>query len=123
MRKYKLLKKIFRSTTCQWLFARLHPNLGIGIAQRWSRHSRVSSGKTEEFLGADKEWLVHYASEVLSATHYDYFIFGHRHLPLDLPLTGGSRYLNLGEWINHNTYGVFDGDNLTLNHWDSPVKA
>lgn len=117
--KYKLLKKIFRSRLCQWLFARLHPNLGIGIAQRWSRHSRVSSGIQEEFQGAEKEWLVTYANQLLEHHTVDYFIFGHRHLPLDLPLVRGSRYVNLGEWIRYNTYAVYDGTELRLETWQT----
>lgn len=117
-RQYKLLKKVFRSRLCQWLFARLHPNLGIGIARRWSRHSRVSSGAKEVFKSADQEWLVAYANEMLQTQTYDYFIFGHRHLPLDLPLNRGSRYINLGEWITYNSYAVYDGHNLTLKYWN-----
>src|SRR5690554_247181 len=115
--QYKLLKKIFRSRVCQWLFARLHPNLGIGIARRWSRRSRISSGVQEEFRGADKEWLVAYANQVLRDRDVDYFVFGHRHLPLDLPLDRGARYINLGEWIRYNTYAVFDGKELLLKTW------
>lgn len=118
--KYKFLKRVFRNKVCQWLFARLHPNLGIGIAQRWSRHSRITSGKEEKYLGADKEWLVLYAQEMLHEHRVDYFIFGHRHLALDLPLQGGSRYLNLGEWIFHPTYAVFDGSELSLLTWPGP---
>lgn len=116
-RKYKVLKRIFRSRLCQWLFARLHPNLGIGIAQRWSSHSRIASGKKEAFLGEDKEWLVSYARQKLRERHFDFFVFGHRHLPLDIELPGGSRYINLGEWIHHDTYAVFDGDQLRLESW------
>lgn len=118
-RKYKMLKKIFRSRLCQWLFARLHPNLGIGIAQRWSAHSRIASGGKETFQGEDREWLVLYVKECLKMERYDYFIFGHRHLPLDIGLPTGSRYINLGEWINYNTYAVFDGENLELKTWAS----
>lgn len=117
--KYKFLKKIFRSHLCQWLFARLHPNLGIGIAQRWSAHSRLSSGGQEVFQGAENEWLVNYAKEILTYHHYDYFIFGHRHLPLDIALPTGSRYINLGEWINYNTYAVLDGNKLELKEWET----
>lgn len=116
-RKYKTLKKFFRSRLCQWLFARLHPNLGIGIAQRWSAHSRIASGGKETFQGEDREWLVLYVKERLKIQRYDYFIFGHRHLPLDIALPTGSRYINLGEWINYNTYAVFDGENLELKTW------
>ncbi|WP_257666135.1 UDP-2,3-diacylglucosamine diphosphatase [Parapedobacter tibetensis] len=115
--KYKFLKRIFRSRLCQWLFARLHPNLGIGIAQRWSAHSRIGSGGQETFLGEDNEWLVVYVKEILKKQHSDYFIFGHRHLPLDINLPNGSRYINLGEWINFSTYAVFDGKTLELKEW------
>ena len=116
-KRYKLLKKIFRSKLSQWLFARLHPNLGIGIAQRWSTHSRIATGGQEAFQGEANEWLVVYAKEVLKHRNYDYFIFGHRHLPIDLALPKGSRYINLGEWINYNTYAVFDGEKLELKEW------
>ncbi|WP_246163366.1 UDP-2,3-diacylglucosamine diphosphatase [Sphingobacterium humi] len=117
--KYKILKKIFRSPACQWLFARLHPNLGIGIAQRWSKHSRIASATEEKFLGEDQEWLIVYAKELLKQQHYDYLIFGHRHLPYDLPLANGAHIVNLGEWINYFTYAVWDGQALTLRKWEA----
>jgi UDP-2,3-diacylglucosamine hydrolase len=112
--KYKILKKFFRSNFCQWLFARLHPNLGIGIANYWSKKSRVANGAKEVFEGEEKEWLVVYAKEMLKTQHFDYFIFGHRHLPLDIRLSPDSRYVNLGEWMNFNSYAVFDGQDLLL---------
>ncbi len=114
---YKFLKTIFRNPLCQWLFARIHPNLGIWIAQKWSKNSRISSGKKEEFVGAEAEWLVQFATEQQKKTPVDYFVFGHRHLPLDLPISGGSRYVNLGEWIHFNSYASFDGENLILETW------
>ncbi len=116
-RSYKLLKKIFRSPLCQWLFARLHPNLGIAIAKRWSRHSRASGDTEEHFLGEDKEWLIQYVKGILKHKHYDYFIFGHRHLPYDIEINGKSRIINLGEWINYNTYAVWDGEELRLENY------
>lgn len=115
--KYKILKKIFRSSICQWLFARLHPNLGIGIATRWSKHSRLSNNEEEKFLGEDKEWLVQYSKEVLENKHYDYFIYGHRHLPYQFKLSSSSEIINLGEWINFYTYAVWDGQSLKLEKW------
>lgn len=117
-RNYKRLKKIFRSRLCQWLFARLHPNLGIGIARAWSRKSRLGSGKKEKFLGEDKEWLIGYSREILKQEPVNYFIYGHRHLPLDIAISPDSRYINLGEWIHHNTYAVFDGQELHLKTWE-----
>lgn len=114
--KYKILKKIFRSGFCQWLFARIHPNLGVGIAKKWSKHSRLQSNQKEEFQDLDKEWLVSYCKELLLKEKFDFLIFGHRHLPLDVRL-GESRYINLGEWMNFNSYAVFDGENLELRYF------
>ncbi len=114
--KYKILKKIFRSGFCQWLFARIHPNLGVGIAKKWSKYSRLQNNQKEEFQDLDKEWLVSYCKELLLKEHYDFLIFGHRHLPLDVAL-GESRYINLGEWMNFNSYAVFDGENLELRYF------
>jgi len=117
-RGYKFIKKVFANPVCQWLFARLHPNFAMGMAHYWSKKSRLANGTSDEkFTGEENEWLIVYAKEVLKQQHYDYFIFGHRHLPLDINL-GNSRYINLGEWIKYNTYAVFDGVNLELKSFD-----
>jgi UDP-2,3-diacylglucosamine hydrolase len=115
---YKFIKKIFANKFCQWLFARIHPNLGMGIGNFWSQKSRLSNGSEDEkFNGEENEWLVVYAKEVLQKEHFDYFIFGHRHLPLNIKLSENSRYVNLGEWVHYNSYAVFDGTNLELNYY------
>ncbi|MXV14198.1 UDP-2,3-diacylglucosamine diphosphatase [Hufsiella ginkgonis] len=121
--RYKILKKIFRSGFCQWLFARIHPNLGIAIATKWSRKSRASQlPKHTAYFGDDYEWLAIYSRELLKKEHFDYFIFGHRHLPIDLSISG-SRYINLGEWLNCRSYAVFDGETVTLKYFEpSPVQ-
>jgi UDP-2,3-diacylglucosamine hydrolase len=112
---YKFIKKVFSSKVSQWLFARLHPNLGVGIAQYFSRKSRVATGNIDEvFLGEEKEWLLIHSKDLLEKKHYDYLIFGHRHLPLDININGSSRYINLGDWFKNNTYAVFDGAKLEL---------
>ena len=118
---YKRLKKVFASKLCQWLFARLHPNFGIGIANYLSQRSRRLTA-VEEFLGEENEWLVAYANRKLEQyPETDYFIFGHRHLPLDITLSNGrSRYINLGDWINHFTYAVFDGNEMKLKKFEGP---
>lgn len=116
-RFYKFLKLFFNSKICQWLFARIHPNLGMRIANLWSKKSRASNiEKGEEFLGDEQEWLYIYCKEELKKQHFDYFIFGHRHLVLDLEIKGTqSRYLNLGEWATGNPhFASFDGESLTL---------
>lgn len=111
--RYKLMKKIFRSPFCRWLFAGLHPRLGIGLANALSRRSRLMTAE-ETFLGEDREWLVQFCRETLLETHYDFFVFGHRHLPLDIALPEQSRYLNLGDWLHHYSYAVFDGGRMSL---------
>jgi UDP-2,3-diacylglucosamine hydrolase len=112
---YKFLKKFFASKICQWLFARIHPNLGIAIAQYWSRKSRISNlNREEKFSGEENEFLYTYCKEMEQQTHHDFYIFGHRHLPLDLAISENSRYINLGEWVHFSTYAVYDGTHVEL---------
>ncbi len=113
--KYKFLKKIFRSPLCQWMFGIIPPAIGMGIANYFSQRSRqAGEGVEEVFLGDENEWLLIYSKEVLQKEPINYFIFGHRHLPIDHALSNSSRYINLGEWINCNSYAVFDGKTTTL---------
>jgi UDP-2,3-diacylglucosamine hydrolase len=115
---YKFLKKFFNSSFCQWLFARLHPNLGMAIAHRWSRSSRIANMKREEkFNGEENEFLLAYCKELEKKEHHDFYIFGHRHLPLDLKVGENSRYINLGEWVNFTSYAVYDGKNVELKNF------
>lgn len=114
-RMYKVLKVIFNNPVCQWLFKWLHPNVGMAIAQAWSRQSRLShAGEEERFKGEDREWLLHYCKEIEAKEHFDYYVFGHRHLRLDLAVGERSQYINLGEWVTLQTYGVFDGERFEL---------
>lgn len=116
-RKYKFLRKVFRNPFCQWLFALVPPRIGLFIANGWSGQSRIANNEKEIFTGEDNEWLVIFAKEQLMKQHVDYFVFGHRHLPLDIQLAPNSRYVNVGEWINYNSYGVFDGEELKLEYY------
>jgi len=117
---YKLIKRIFSNRFNQWLFARLHPNTGIRIMKWLSRKSREKEQHVIEFKGHDREWLVQYAEETLAHKSYDYFIFGHRHLPLDIILSNGrSRYVNTGDWIHHDSYARFENGELKLLHYES----
>jgi UDP-2,3-diacylglucosamine hydrolase len=89
--------------------------LGIPLAQYFSVKNRAISGDEEqEFLGEEKEWLIQYCRRKLEEKHYDYFLFGHRHLPLEIDLNGKSTYINTGDWINFYTYAVFDGEKTGL---------
>lgn len=117
---YKFIKKVFSNRFCQWLFARFHPNFGFWLANYFSRKSRIANGKTDEiFLGEDKEYLILYAKEILKKEHYDYFVFGHRHLPLEIKLADNTMYYNLGDWVSRFTYGVFDGEKFELKSFEA----
>lgn len=119
---YKFLKKVFANPLCQWLFARLHPNFAIGLARFWSGRSRAANPYENQFFGPDNEWLIQFSNEKLQEVKADFFVFGHRHLPIDYMLNNGkSRYINLGEWINYNSYAVFDGEELRLEAFEKEL--
>ncbi|WP_266367230.1 UDP-2,3-diacylglucosamine diphosphatase [Tellurirhabdus rosea] len=116
---YKKLKVLFENGFARSVFRWLHPDVGVAFADRWSRHSRAANEeKGEEFLGEEREWLLAYCREVETRQHHDYYIFGHRHLPLNLSVTANSRYINLGEWLSFNTYARFDGSTTELLKFD-----
>ncbi|MEO6681277.1 MAG: UDP-2,3-diacylglucosamine diphosphatase [Ginsengibacter sp.] len=116
--KYKFLKKIFRNKISKALFGIMHPSMGIGLAEYFSKKSRASTGtKDETFLGEENEWLISFAKDEIKKKHVDFFVFGHRHLPIEFKLPGNSLYINLGDWIKYNSYAVFDGENLQLKYY------
>ena len=116
-KSYKLLKRIFRNRFLQWMYARIHPDFSTSFAHRWSKHSRLSKGAFTPFLGENKEGLILYSRKILEKEHFDYFVYGHRHIPLDLKLNNESRIIYLGDWYVNFTYAVFDGKNLELKHY------
>ena len=116
---YKFLKKIFRNPLCQWAFGMLPPVIGMGLANFFSRKSREAVADHEkEFWGPDKEWLMIHSREVLQQQHADYFVYGHRHVPGIHALPNNSWYVNLGDWIIHFTYAVFDGEQMQLHKYE-----
>jgi UDP-2,3-diacylglucosamine hydrolase len=116
---YKFIKKVFANKFCQWLFARLHPNFGISLANFWSRKSRQHTGHHDaKYLGDDKEYLVQYIIETEKTKHFDYYIFGHRHLPIDKQIES-SHYINLGDWLSYFTYAEWDGSKLSLKKFEA----
>lgn len=112
---YKRMKKVFTSPLAKWFFRWLHPDIGVALGRRLSLKNKLISGEEDaRFLGEENEWLAQYARRKLQTKHYDYFVFGHRHLPMEIRLESDSTYFNLGEWINYYTYGVFDGEEFKL---------
>lgn len=117
-KKYIKLKRMFRCRFNQKLFAMVNPRIGIGIALRWSNSSRKSHGdKYNHYLGDEKEGIVLHCKEKLKEARFDYFVFGHRHLAMTMPLEIENRrsvYINVGDWIDHRNYAVFDGKEVTI---------
>jgi UDP-2,3-diacylglucosamine hydrolase len=117
---YKFLKKLFRNSIAQFLFGSLPPSIGIGLADYFSRKSRAKTGQSDEvFESEEKEWLVHYCREMLKTKQFDFFVFGHRHLPLQIQLNEKSTYVNLGDWIKYDTYAMMDDSGLHLKYHKS----
>lgn len=117
---YKRMKKLFTNPVAKWFFKWLHPDLGVRLAQYLSVKNKLISGDEDvTFLGEDKEWLVQYSKRKLEQKHRDYFVFGHRHLPLEIALGDQSHYINLGDWIQYYTYGVFDGESMKLKTFEN----
>ena len=108
---YKRMKKVFTFPLFKWMFRWLHPDIGVRLGHYMSVKNKLISGDDDaKYLGDENEWLVLYCKEKLTQQHYDYFVFGHRHLPLEIELQENSKYVNLGDWIQYFTYGEFDKD-------------
>lgn len=116
-RSFRFLRTVFHSHTLQRMFSALHPRWSVELGLEWAKHSRLKreGGKEPPYMGEDKEPLVLFAKDYLR-THSDinYFIFGHRHIMLDLMLSRTTRILILGDWISDFSYAVFDGENLFM---------
>lgn len=117
--RYKLIRKVFTSRVARFLFRQLHPDLSSFFAHSWSSHSRDMNHKEDAVFLGEKEWLWTYAKEMEKQHHHDYYIFGHRHLPMDLPVGYKGRYLNSGEWITYNSFVQFDGTEALLGYFEN----
>lgn len=121
--RYKFLKSILRNKLAQWLYRRIHPDTGVSMAEWFSELGpKHVPGKVNQFLGPEREWLVQFALEKLKAEHIDYFIFGHRHIAVEYPLPGDSLYINLGDWIQFDSYAEFNGKELKLKFYKSSTE-
>ena len=116
---YKRMKKVFTNPFSKRLFRWLHPDIGVRLAQYLSVKNKLISGAEDvKFLGEENEWLVQYCKRKLETQLYDFFVFGHRHLPMEIQLSEQSKYINLGDWIGYFTYGVFDGSTFELKKYE-----
>ena len=117
---YKLMKGVFTNPVSKWFFRWLHPDIGVSLGKYLSQKNKLISGdENVEFLGEQKEPSVVFSKSKLKEEHFDYLIFGHRHLPIEIPLNEKAKYVNLGDWIRNYTYGVFDGKKFELKVWNN----
>lgn len=119
-RKFKFLRWLFHNRAAQVMFSAIHPRWGIDFGLRWAAHSRKmqENATPATYLGEDKEPLVLYAKDYLhSHPDVNYFVFGHRHIELDLVLSRTARVVILGDWITQFTYAVFDGEQLWMENY------
>lgn len=115
-KSYNRLKSIFTNSFAQWLFRMIHPDFGVWFAGFWSKKSREKNLNSygSVFQGEEKEWLVMWAKEKLEKEYFDYFIFGHRHIAMVIPLNEKSKLIYLGDWVKHYSYGEWDGEKFEL---------
>ncbi|MEN8186692.1 MAG: UDP-2,3-diacylglucosamine diphosphatase [Bacteroidota bacterium] len=125
-KSYKRMKKVFINPFSKWLYRWLHPDIGVWLAQYMSTQNKLISGQEDlKFLGEEKEMLIQYIKRKLETKHYDFFVFGHRHLPMEINIGENSKYVNTGDWIQYFTYAVFNGENLELKTYEKrpPTKV
>ena len=115
---YKFMHRFFRNKFCQKIFSGIHPRWTVALAHYWSKQSRLGGECVETFMGEDKEHLVKFSKEMAKKEDIDYFVFGHRHIMLDLMISKKSRVIILGDWINLFSYAVFDGENIWLEQFE-----
>lgn len=119
-RRFSFLRKMFHSPFLQKAFACLHPDHTVKLGLKWAALSRRKHERegAPVFHGEDKEPLVKYSKAYL-ADHPDvnYFIYGHRHVELDLSLTEECRMLILGDWVEKFTFAVFDGERVVMQRY------
>lgn len=113
--KLQTMKNLFRNKILQWCFSRLHPNFAFGIANAWSHKSREShEDERFEDLHMPNEFIYNFCMEKLQSEDYDYMVFGHRHIPMEVELKKNSKYINTGTWLNNSSYAVFDGQEMKV---------
>lgn len=122
--KYKILKLFFASSFCKLLYRWIHPDIGMFIANFFSKKSRFAQDPIEEsYHGNSSEWLYLHCQSELVKSPIDYFIFGHRHLPIYTSIdNSSSKYINLGDWLCFDTYAVFENNELSLYQYGTTKK-
>ena len=111
---YRVLLFLFRSRILRKVYSAIHPTIGMGIGHRWSLSSRLGKGISKDFMGEEKEDLFRHSRKILENESIDFFIYGHRHLPMTVKINDSAIITILGDWIQIGSYAVWDGNELTL---------
>ena len=115
---FKIAQKMYHNKFLRLLYASVHPRWTIQLAHKLSNISRMN-GKIAPFMGEEKEHLIHFVKEKLKTSpEINYFIFGHRHIMLNLPLKEDSNIVILGDWMSYFSYAVFDGETMELKQFE-----
>ncbi len=117
---FRLLRGFFRNKPCQAMYKWIHPDATMPFGLSWSKFNRKKKrgNKAEKYLGPEKEFLVQFAQKHREENEIDFYIFGHRHIDLDLTIEQESRVIILGDWIQKFTYAVWDGERLEVKHFE-----
>jgi len=116
-----LMQAVFHNRVIQWFYSLIHPSITMSFGYNWSKNNRLLKHTQEnaKYLGEENEHLVKFAKQTLEKDpSIDFFIFGHRHVMLDLMLRDKKRVVYLGDWIDKFSYGVWDGKEFTLDIFD-----
>lgn len=123
-RMYKVVRWFFHSSLMQWSFRQIHPDVGIGIADFFSRRSRKSNMSTDNQDYGDQEFLIRFCK-----THQetnpgiDGYIFGHRHMARLFDVLPGKLYINLGDWVQYDTYLEIGPERISLKAFDVAARC
>lgn len=109
---YRMIKPVLRGKLSVALYRWLHPDIGLAIARSSSQQSRHYTS-TKDY--GEHDGMVQFARKKISEGYYA-VVMGHRHTPFHSPIEGGV-YVNLGDWITHNSYAVARDGVVTLHTW------
>ncbi len=109
---YRILKKILRNRAAIWLYGWIHPDIGIKIARSSSKQSRSYTSAKDY---GERDDMRTFAARKISEG-CDIVVMGHRHQPCELQI-GRGKYINLGDWITHNTFAEMNGGEIALRQW------
>ena len=123
VKQFIFLRKVFHNPFLQFLFRLLPPTWGNAFGYNWAKNSRLKElAKPCPYKGEDKEELVLFAKEQEQlGNHHDYYIFGHRHIELDLMLSRDSRIIILGDCWQQFTFAQMDKFGNTILNNSTPL--